>query len=64
MVQVVNQRILPEHGSKAKLPVDFLVNHIAGSFIEMVHWWIRGGMIYTPKELDSYFRAVIEPLLS
>ena len=64
MVQVVNQRILPEHGSKSNLPVDFLVNHIAGSFIEMVHWWIRGGMIYTPKELDSYFRAVIEPLLS
>mgnify|MGYP002857985807 CR=1 FL=1 len=64
MVEVVNRRILPEHGSRAKLPADFLVNHIAGSFIEMVHWWIRGGMQYTPEQMDRYFQAVIGPLLS
>lgn len=46
-----------------ELPDDFLINHISGSFVEMVLWWIRGGMKYTPEELDRYFRAVIEPVL-
>ncbi len=45
------------------IPRDFLVNHISGSFVEMVLWWIKGGMQETPEELDRYFRAVIEPIL-
>ena len=45
------------------IPEDFLVNHISGSFVEMVLWWTRGRMKQTPEELDRYFRAVIEPIL-
>lgn len=45
------------------IPEDFLVNHISGSFVEMVLWWTRGRMKQTPEELDRYFRAVIEPAL-
>ena len=43
------------------VPDDFLVNHITGSFVEMVLWWIEGGLRETPEELDRYFCAVIEP---
>ena len=46
-----------------KLPEDFLVNHISGSFVEMVLWWLKGQMKQSPAELDQYFRAVIEPAL-
>lgn len=46
-----------------EIPQDFLVNHISGSFVEMVLWWIKGGLKVTPYELDQYFRAVIEPVL-
>ena len=45
-------------------PDDFLVNHISGSFVEMVLWWVKGRMKQTPEELDRYFRAVIEPIFS
>ncbi len=45
------------------VPEDFLVNHISGSFVEMVLWWLKGGQKQTPRELDAYFRAVIEPIL-
>lgn len=45
------------------LPEDFLINHISGSFVEMVLWWIKGHRKQTPEELDRYFRAVIEPVL-
>ena len=45
------------------IPPDFLINHISGSFVEMVLWWVKGRMKQTPEELDRYFRAVIEPVL-
>ncbi len=45
------------------LPQDFLVNHISGSFVEMVLWWLKGREKHTPEELDHYFRSVIEPIL-
>ena len=44
------------------IPSDFLINHISGSFVEMVLWWIKGRMKQTPTELDYYFRSVIEPI--
>ena len=45
------------------LPQDFLVNHISGSFVEMVLWWLKDRERHTPEELDRYFRSVIEPIL-
>ncbi len=45
------------------VPQDFLVNHISGSFVEMVLWWIKGKRKLPPEELDRYFRSVIEPVL-
>ena len=45
------------------LPQEFLVNHISGSFVEMVLWWLKDKKKHTSEELDYYFRAVIEPIL-
>lgn len=45
------------------VPQEFLINHISGSFVEMVQWWIEGGCRQTPAQLDDCFRAVIEPIL-
>ena len=46
-----------------KIPEDFLDNHITGTFLNMVQWWVGGGMKETPEELAGYFMAVIEPIL-
>lgn len=58
-MQFVNQN----RKKNTNIPQDFLINHISGSFVEMVLWWIKGHMKQKPEELDSYFRAVIEPIL-
>ena len=62
---VIRERLLGEGEIKepSGVPGDFLVNHISGSFIEMVRWWLENGMVQTPEELDGYFRAVMAPLL-
>ncbi len=44
-------------------PEDFLVNHIAGSFVEMVQWWLKDNMKQTPEELAGYFLSVIIPII-
>ena len=46
-----------------ELPLAFVVNHIAGSFVEMVLWWVKGHMRQTPEELDCWFRAVLGAVL-
>ena len=58
-----NQFVSQNRKNNTDIPQDFLVNHISGSFVEMVLWWIKGRMKQTPEELDRYFRAVIEPVL-
>lgn len=42
-----------------KVPEDFLVNHISGSFVEMVQWWSKNGRKETPEQLDTYFKMVV-----
>lgn len=60
---VKTQFINQNRNHNTNIPQDFLVNHISGSFVEMILWWIKGKMKQTPKELDTYFRSVIEPIL-
>ena len=60
---IQSQFIIQNRHTNKDLPDDFLVNHISGSFVEMVLWWIKGRMKQTPEELDRYFRSVIEPIL-
>ncbi len=62
--QLIQQQFVNQNRTNnTDIPQDFLVNHISGSFVEMVLWWIKGKMKQTPEELDRYFRAVIEPIL-
>ncbi|MGI6006151.1 MAG: TetR/AcrR family transcriptional regulator [Ruminococcus sp.] len=62
-ILIQNQFVNQNRRHNKEIPSDFLVNHISGSFVEMVLWWIKGGMKQTPEKLDRYFRAVIEPVL-
>lgn len=41
------------------VPEDFLQNHIAGSFIETVRWWVNRDFKDTPEDLSSYFLKVL-----
>lgn len=60
---VRSQFINQNRKANIDIPEDFLINHISGSFVEMVLWWIKGHARQTPEDLDHYFRAVIEPII-
>ncbi|MDO4553569.1 MAG: TetR/AcrR family transcriptional regulator [Lachnospiraceae bacterium] len=64
--QILNETSVVEKIALQKqtpVPEDFLINHISGSFVEMVLWWLKGGQKQTPEELDHYFEAVISGIL-
>lgn len=64
MAELVRIQFLSDSGGRSStVPQDFLINHISGSFVEMVQWWLETGRKQSPEELDTYFRAVIEPIL-
>ena len=48
---------------KSKLPENYLVHHIASSFVDTVSWWISNGMKETPEKITEYFLIAIENLV-
>lgn len=60
---IQTQFISHNHKHNKDLPQEFLVNHISGSFVEMVLWWLKNKKALSPEELNRYFSAVIEPIV-
>ncbi len=43
-----------------ELPKDFLVNHIAGTFVETLRWWIEKDMEQSPETITAYFTKMLK----
>lgn len=41
------------------LPQEFLVNHIAVTFVETVRWWANNGCEQSPETVTQYFLSVV-----
>lgn len=39
---------------------DFLLNHLVGSFIETIKWWILNDTKESPEEIAKYYMAVLK----
>ena len=50
-----SQLPLFEERRNPNLPEDFWISHIASVFVEIVRWWIAGGMKESPETLTEYF---------
>ena len=62
--ELVKSRILGNRKPGIRnLPDDFLLNHISGSFMNMIQWWIRNGLKRPPEEMTSFFEAVVAPVI-
>lgn len=45
------------------IPDELLNSHIAGSFIELVKWWMENSMKESPEELEKYFEMLVYPII-
>ncbi|WP_312104017.1 TetR/AcrR family transcriptional regulator [Pygmaiobacter massiliensis] len=45
------------------IPEDFLLHFVSGSFVEMIDWWIQGGMKESPECLEQYFTVIMASVI-
>ncbi len=60
---LMDQMFPKEERGKLEIPYEFLRNHISGSFVHMIQWWMKRGLKELPEELSDYFMAVTRPVL-
>ena len=52
------------HRLTADLPRDYLIQHVAATFVQTVRWWLGQECTRSPEEIAACFLAVTEPLLA
>ncbi len=57
---IESQREIFESRFPKELPEDFLLNHIASTFVETVRWWTKNKMKLSPEEINGYFNTLIK----
>lgn len=40
------------------VPSDFLLNHLVGSLMDAVRWWVENGMTQSPETIATYYLQV------
>lgn len=51
-------------GAAGTVERDLLVNHIAGSLVELVLWWARDGFAADPRRLAESYVALVSPIFA
>lgn len=54
----------PYKETLAKIPEDFLISHLASSFIGMVRWWLKNKMHPDPEQVAAYYTDLINPAIA
>lgn len=62
--ELIRDRIIGQESVRnSGVPEDFVVNHISGSFVEMLQWWSKNGKKQKLEELYFYFQRVLPPFV-
>lgn len=59
LVQLIEKRLEEGAMKETEVPLSFLVNHIAGSFVETLRWWMENKRRETPEEITRYFMLAL-----
>ena len=54
---------LQEFDPNVDVPRSFLLDHISSSFVNVIQYWIKEGLVQTPETMTAYFLVAIGPLL-
>jgi len=47
-----------ERGRKFEIPIPVMASFIAGSFLTLLKWWLENKMVYSPEQMDGYFKKL------
>jgi len=61
LIEIIeSQRDYYKSSFSKSLPENFMINHIASTFVETVRYWTKDKMKLSPEEINSYFNALIK----
>jgi AcrR family transcriptional regulator len=43
------------------IPIKVMSSYLSGAFLNLLKWWLKSGMPYTPEEMDEMFRQLALP---
>ena len=55
---IESQSYFLEKAKEKSLPKDYVINHIASSFVETVRWWIENKLLQSPEMITDYFISI------
>lgn len=63
LTQKFEQRLLAssKYNPASKIPLPILANHLAGSLIALLRWWLDNNRPYTPEQMDEIFHTLVMP---
>ncbi len=51
--------VLSRYNGASALPQDYVVNHVAATFVETVDWWLSRGQKESAEEICGYFQSAV-----
>lgn len=61
--RIIEQALISagEDTSPGSIPLTVVSAYLAGAFLNLLKWWLKAGMPYTPEEMDRIFRQLALP---
>jgi AcrR family transcriptional regulator len=50
-----------KYNPDSKIPLPILANHLAGSLITLLRWWLDNNQPYSPERMDEIFHQLVLP---
>ena len=63
IVQTLDKDLLRHRSRRSALVPELLAQHIASTFLLVLHWWLDHGATTSPAEADNLFRGLVMPVL-
>ena len=60
---IMNANIEWDPSAPGAIPSSLVVDHLAGSIITLVKWWVRQGMTCPPEQMDEMFQRMSLPVI-
>lgn len=63
LIQIIERRIVQLAGNAQELrvPLPVLSDYLAGSLLNLTHWWFDNHMPYPPERMDEIFQRLVMP---
>lgn len=52
------------NGKEPRVPIPILTNYITSTVFELLRWWMKSGMSYTPQQMEQYLFELVSPSIS